>query len=82
MVAYSQKYNGHIPNMGDINCSICSSLFTEDGDGLLGEIGIIPVAFCPTCLGGLHEMAHEIWGIDDDDEEEFIVEFYPTWMQH
>ena len=37
-------------------CSICSCEFDLDAEGgVEGYIGIIPVAFCPTCHAGLAE---------------------------
>jgi hypothetical protein len=38
-------------------CSICDCDFDlESEGGDQGEIGVIPVAFCPTCLAGLYDM--------------------------
>jgi hypothetical protein len=42
-----------------MKCSLCESDFDIDGEGgVSGFMGIIPVAFCPTCRAGLWEM-HE-----------------------
>ena len=39
-------------------CSVCDCAF-EDGDGgVHGEIGMIPVYFCPTCLSGIFDMVN------------------------
>ncbi len=41
-------------------CSICSCDFdieTEGGD--IGEIGILPVAFCPTCKVGIFDYVEQ-----------------------
>ena len=40
-------------------CSVCSCDYTEDGGGTVGYIGILPVAFCPTCLAGIIDMAQQ-----------------------
>jgi hypothetical protein len=37
-------------------CSVCSCDYTEDEGGVEGNIGILPVAFCPTCFSGLCDM--------------------------
>jgi hypothetical protein len=57
-------------------CSTCSSgaesYFSEaEEGGLTGDFGLIPVAFCPTCLAclpgsGAYDMADQLWGDDDD----------------
>jgi hypothetical protein len=42
-----------------INCSICSCEFTEDESGVIGEFGMMPVAFCPTCFTSMLDMADQ-----------------------
>ena len=37
-------------------CTICQSPYAEDEGGCEGELGIIPVQFCPFCLAGLADM--------------------------
>lgn len=37
-------------------CTICKSPYTEEQGGCEGELGIIPVQFCPFCLAGLADM--------------------------
>jgi len=40
-------------------CTICNVPFDlESEGGIAGDLGIMPVAFCPTCRAGLWEM-HE-----------------------
>lgn len=46
-------------------CSVCSCDYTEDEGGTVGYIGILPVAFCPTCLAGVIDMAQQYLGVED-----------------
>ena len=47
--------------MGPIRkCSICSTKFDIDEEGgVSGDIGILPVHFCPTCYSGVIDMASQ-----------------------
>lgn len=50
-------------------CAICRSQFSlESEGGITGCIGLIPVAFCPTCLTGIVEMVDEL-GLYYSEEE-------------
>ena len=49
---------------GDHKCSVCQCDFTDDEGGMLGYMGIIPVAFCPTCYSGICDMVEQL-----DDRE-------------
>ena len=53
-------------------CTICDSTFcpeTEGGD--IGFIGILPVAFCPTCRAGIFDYAEQMsYGWEDEDADE------------
>ena len=40
-------------------CSVCQCEFTEEEGGSEGYIGILPVAFCPTCLAGIYDMVEQ-----------------------
>lgn len=41
-------------------CSICSCEFDIDAEGgVEGDIGILPVAFCPTCRVGILDFAEQ-----------------------
>ena len=41
-------------------CTICSGEFDiENEGGVLGDIGILPVAFCPTCITGILSFAEQ-----------------------
>jgi len=42
-------------------CSTCQCKFDLDEEGgTLGEFGIIPVAFCPTCLSSIFDMVEKL----------------------
>lgn len=41
-------------------CSVCQGDFSLDEEGgITGEFGILPVAFCPTCLACMMDMAEQ-----------------------
>ena len=51
-----------------IDCTICSGDFSlEDEGGVRGEFGILPVAFCPTCLSCMMDMADQLNGYDEEE---------------
>jgi hypothetical protein len=57
---------------GDNECSVCEIDFADDEGGMLGYIGIIPVAFCPTCYAGICDMVEQLntreWeGLTDEE---------------
>jgi hypothetical protein len=54
----------------DHNCSVCQTEFTDDEGGMLGFIGIIPVAFCPFCFAGICDMVEQM----DDREWEGLTD--------
>ena len=42
-------------------CSVCQCEFSlDDEGGVEGEFGIIPVAFCPTCLSSCENMCEQL----------------------
>ncbi len=42
-------------------CSTCQCEFDLDEEGgTMGEFGIIPVAFCPTCLSSVFDMDEKL----------------------
>ena len=47
-------------------CSICDSEIEED-EGVQGNFGICPVAFCCWCLSSLTDMVIQLNGLDDID---------------
>jgi hypothetical protein len=52
-----------LDNVSENNkCSVCSCDFTENQGGIIGYFGIIPVAFCPTCLCSMLDMADQLKG--------------------
>ena len=57
---------------GDAECSVCEINFADDEGGMLGYIGIIPVAFCPTCYAGICDMVEQLYekeweGLTDEE---------------
>jgi len=63
----------------DHQCSICQCDFTDDEGGIQGYIGIIPVAFCPTCYSGICDMVEQLdgreWeGLTTEDKNEILVD--------
>ena len=64
---------------GDNECSVCEIDFSDDEGGMLGYIGIIPVAFCPTCYSGICDMVEQLdgreWeGLTTEDKNEILVD--------
>lgn len=64
---------------GDNECSVCEIDFSDDDGGMLGYIGIIPVAFCPTCYSGICDMVEQLndreWeGLTKEDKNEILVD--------
>lgn len=46
----------------DHKCNVCQCDFTDDEGGVQGYLGILPVAFCPTCFAGLCDMVEQMDG--------------------
>ena len=46
----------------DHKCNVCQCDFTDDEGGVQGYLGILPVAFCPTCFAGLCDMVGQFDG--------------------
>jgi hypothetical protein len=55
---------------GENKCSVCQTDFTDDEGGMLGYIGILPIAFCPFCYSGICDMVEQL----DDREWEGLTE--------
>lgn len=49
--------------MRTVYCSICSTSFDLETEGVEGDIGIIPVAFCATCQTGIRDFAVQRWDL-------------------
>ena len=48
----------------DIECTICKSPFSIEGEGgTTGLFGILPVSFCPFCLSSILDMSTQMLGI-------------------
>lgn len=68
---------GHVGT--DHKCSVCQCDFTDDEGGIQGYIGILPVAFCPTCYSGICDMVEQLdgreWeGLTKEDKNEILVD--------
>jgi hypothetical protein len=41
-------------------CTICSGPFDPETEGgIIGDLGILPTAFCPTCWAGLRDVCEQ-----------------------
>ena len=50
-------------------CSICECPFIQEQEGgLNGQIGMLPVNFCPFCLSGVLDMTKQLLGINDEED--------------
>ncbi len=54
-------------------CSICSTSFDIDEEGIEGDIGIIPVAFCSVCKTGIREFAEQNWDLAPTGEHRTLT---------
>jgi len=59
----------------DHQCSVCQCEFSDDEGGIQGYLGIIPVAFCPTCYAGIFDMVEQLDGREWEDltDEEMLT---------
>lgn len=62
----------------DHKCNVCQCDFTDDEGGVQGYLGILPVAFCPTCFAGLCDMVEQLngreWeGLTDKEIDQGLV---------
>ena len=54
-------------------CSICKRDFDINNEGgVTGEFGVLPVAFCPTCLSCIYDLVDEL--------EEELEEDQVPWL--
>ena len=86
----TEEHNEYLKNKdSQRECSVCSCDFDIDGEGGVdGAIGILPVAFCPTCYSGICDMCSQLedsmegrdamWDAIDQlkEEIELLKEFY------
>ena len=50
-----------------VTCSVCTGDFDLDSEGVItGELGILQVSFCHTCLAGVTDMVGQL--MEDDRE--------------
>ena len=55
-------------------CSICETPMEND-EGIVGEFGILPVAFCVWCSSSLTDMVIQMQGFDDIDMLKERIEY-------
>ena len=49
-------------------CSVCDGEFDLDSEGgTIGDFGILPVAFCPTCLACCIDMAQQMMDLEEEE---------------
>ena len=41
-------------------CTACSCEFSDDEGGVAGDFGMLPMAFCPTCLSFMYDMFEQL----------------------
>ena len=65
----------------DHKCNVCQCDFTDDAGGVQGYLGILPVAFCPTCFAGLCDMVGQLDGREWEGltDEEMKAVCAQTW---
>jgi hypothetical protein len=52
-----------------LDCTVCGCEFDLEAEGgIQGDIGILPVAFCPTCCNGIRDMAEQLWPCPNCEE--------------
>jgi hypothetical protein len=63
-------------------CNICSCDYTDDEGGVEGYLGILPVAFCPTCFASVCDMVEQLNGRDWEGlTMEELREIAPIWFE-
>jgi len=55
------------------NCSICDVEIEEENGDIIGNFGILPVAFCVWCYSGLTDMVFKLNGLDQVDVLEEMI---------
>lgn len=63
----------------DHKCNVCQCDFTDDEGGIQGYLGILPVAFCPTCFAGICDMVEQMndreWeGLTTEDKNIILID--------
>lgn len=52
----------------ELNCTICHADYSlEEEGGVMGNFGMIPIAFCPNCLSSCMDMVFQLQGWDDHE---------------
>ena len=59
----------------EVNCNVCTGDFDLDSEGgITGELGILPVSFCPTCLSGVTDMVGQLME-GDEELAQYIADY-------
>ena len=58
----------------ELMCSICEAIMEND-EGIVGEFGILPVAFCVWCTTSMTDMVIQMQGFDDIDMLKERIEY-------
>ena len=58
----------------ELICSICETPMEND-EGIVGEFGILPVAFCVWCSSSMTDMVIQMQGFDDIDMLKERIEY-------
>ena len=48
-----------------VKCNTCNCDIDKDEEGIIGEFGVFPVAFCVWCIPSLVDMVVQLQGFDD-----------------
>lgn len=54
----------------EMDCTVCDATFSLALEGgVSGNFGIIPVAFCPTCLSSCVDMVDQLRGYEEETDD-------------
>jgi hypothetical protein len=48
-----------------VKCSVCDCKIDQNNGDIIGDIGILPVAFCVWCYTGIRDMIEQCEGYND-----------------
>ena len=58
-------------------CTICEGDFDLDTEGgVQGYLGILPVAFCPTCHAGIMDFAEQMYMHSEERLRDYLVDYF------
>ena len=60
-------YGNNNMNESVVTCNVCTGDFDLDGEGgITGDLGMLPVSFCPTCLSGMTDLVSQLMEGDEE----------------